>query len=106
MTDEPPNNSEEADPPSDLWSTVRPDQTHQEILDCLADQYVSELRSGKKPSITDYENQRPELSSEIRELLTSVGMIEELKLQSIPHPDSEYGNKFRHYSWVWSSLDN
>jgi serine/threonine protein kinase len=82
MTDEPPNNSEEADPPSDLWSTVRPDQTHQEILDCLADQYVSELRSGKKPSITDYENQRPELSSEIRELLTSVGMIEELKLQS------------------------
>lgn len=56
-------------------------KSRQETLDQLADEFVSRLRAGEKPSIKEYQERYPELSSEIDDVLGSVAMIENLKLQ-------------------------
>ena len=62
--------------------------SEQEVLDRLADDFLSRMRNGERPSIESYQDQFPDLAEEIEEVLTSVAMIEDLKRQS----DSLPGN--------------
>ncbi len=66
---------------------LSPDQ-QQELLDNVVEEFTLRLRQGSRPSIAEFIERYPSLSSEIEELLTSVAMIEELKTQSNTITDS------------------
>jgi serine/threonine protein kinase len=48
-------------------------------IDQLAEQFAQRLRRGERPSLTEYEQQHPELAEEIRELFPALVMMEQLK---------------------------
>lgn len=54
----------------------------QQLLDQLADEFVSLLRAGNRPSIAEFQQRHPTIKEEIEEVLTSVAMIEDLKQQN------------------------
>lgn len=57
-------------------------EQQQELLDSLVEEFTSRIRSGERPAVVEFADRHPALRTEIEELLTSVAMIEELKVQS------------------------
>ncbi len=62
--------------------------TRDELLERIVDHYTNQLRAGNNPKISRYQIKHPQLADEIRELLSSVAMIEELKRQNDSQPKS------------------
>ena len=58
------------------------DDSLNDLLDKLVEQFTARVRAGETPSIREYQEKHPELKDELHELLSSVAMIEGLKLQS------------------------
>lgn len=50
----------------------------EEVLDELAESYVTELRQGRHPSVDDYAARYPKLADRIREILTTAAELESL----------------------------
>ncbi len=53
----------------------------EQLLEKIVDDFTAKFRAGRKPKIERYEQKFPKLRTEIRELLSSIAMIEELKQQ-------------------------
>ncbi|MEM9586953.1 MAG: serine/threonine-protein kinase [Planctomycetota bacterium] len=51
----------------------------QEAIDQIAERFIAAIRGGKNPSVDDYLRGRLDADGELRRLLTSIAMIEELK---------------------------
>src|SRR5690349_12007718 len=51
-------------------------------IDHLAEEFAERLRRGERPTLTEYEQQYPELAEEIRELFPTLLMMEQLKPNS------------------------
>lgn len=54
-------------------------------LDCLAEEFVAEVRAGKRPLLTDYIQRLPERADEIRDLFPALIEIEQLKPLTSDH---------------------
>ena len=52
------------------------------LLEKIVADYTRQFRDGDRPAIGDYKSKHPEFANEIEELLTSVAMIEGLKIES------------------------
>ena len=48
------------------------------LIDALADEFLERLQRGETPSISEYEQAHPECAEEIRRVLSSVQMIEQM----------------------------
>ncbi len=53
-----------------------------DLLDQLVEKFTAQVRDGHAPSIAEYQRQYPQLGDELHELLSSVAMIEGLKLET------------------------
>lgn len=62
--------------------------TRDELLERIVDHYTDQLRSGNQPEISKYQKKYPRLAVEIKELLSSAAMIEELKRQNDSRPNT------------------
>lgn len=54
----------------------------EEILESIIAEFTSALRSGKNPSIQQYQQQYPHLAEDLADMLSSISMIEQLKSAS------------------------
>lgn len=54
----------------------------EEILESVVERFTTEFRAGNNPSVEDFQAEYPDLSEDIREMLSSVIMIEQLKESS------------------------
>lgn len=77
---QPPAGSTPAASPTDGQAASPAHLSPQEILDQLADEYLTRLRAGENPSIAEYQARHPDMDTEIVEILNSVEMIENLKV--------------------------
>ncbi len=75
-------------PAADRDPTVWRDPADPELLEQIVADFTKRLRRGQHPAIGDYQQQFPNLSDEIEELLSSVAMIEQLKGESDPTPNN------------------
>jgi serine/threonine protein kinase len=68
---------------------VEPTATERDLIEKLAESFVSRLRAGERPSIDEFAQQYPELADELRELLPALMMLEQ-------HASESDGDEFRH----------
>jgi len=64
----------------------RPPSVDQERLDDIAEKFSTAMRAGQSPSVSQYVDQHGDADGELQQLLTSIQMIEELK---IGHAEAE-----------------
>jgi serine/threonine protein kinase len=62
--------------------------TRDELLERIVDHFTKQLRSGRQPKISEYQQKHPQLADDIQDLLSSVAMIEELKRKHDSQPNS------------------
>ena len=67
---------------NDSSNSIRLDAADPELLEKVVDHYTQRLREGQEPSIASYQQRFPQHGEEIRELLSSVAMIEQLKSET------------------------
>lgn len=60
------------------------DDSDRAPVELLAEEYLEQLRQGRKPPISDYVRAHPELADEIRELFPTLGLLEHMA----PRPDT------------------
>jgi serine/threonine protein kinase/WD40 repeat protein len=53
-------------------------QSRSEVISALTDEFVARYRRGERPAISDYVRKRPELATEIRDVLSAVALVENL----------------------------
>ena len=63
--------------------------TKDELLEKIVADYTRRFREGSPPAIGEYKSKYPKLANEIEELLTSVAMIEGLKIESASSSSGE-----------------
>ena len=72
-----------------------PETTDQhDLLDRLAEEFVSRRRQGERASIEEYERQYPDLAEEIRDIFPTMLELEQLKV----HKAISSGHAVRHRS--------
>ena len=59
-------------------------QTPDELLDQLAEDYIARLREGQEPTLDEYCLRYPELADDIRELLPTLAMLEQVAPEAEP----------------------
>ena len=64
-------------------------ETKDELLEKIVADYTRRFREGSSPAIGEYKSKYPKLANEIEELLTSVAMIEGLKIESASSSSGE-----------------
>ena len=60
-------------------NNLNPDSLDHELIDELADEYVSRKQAGEAPVISEYCRQHPELQQEIRALFPMLSLLEQAK---------------------------
>jgi len=56
---------------------IEPSTTERDLIEEMADSFVSRLRAGQRPSIEEYAERYPELAGEVRELLPALVLLEQ-----------------------------
>lgn len=63
------------------------DSPQTDLLDELADEFVSRIQAGESPTINEYCQKHPNLEEPIRELFPTLAMLEDIKpSQEMPGP--------------------
>ena len=52
---------------------------NRDLLDLLAEEFVTRFRGGERPSLTEYVNRMPDRADKVRELFPAVVELEQLK---------------------------
>jgi serine/threonine protein kinase len=59
-------------------------KSQQTLLDAVAEEFTARFRQGERPSVEEYAARYPQAASQIRELLPSIVMLEQLKPPRLP----------------------